>query len=616
MIIKMLAIFFAFLTACAFSLPFELLDTAEIGALMPEASVWEELTAFLPVLGKRMYPQCILLFPLFFLLYRCLFRVIRPKQFSLSAFLTAGLFSFYLLVGECGFLYKDLSVLFQTMPQIVITMLKFAGYYPLFYVVVRAGFAALDKQKPASIKGGVSEAVFERHCFLFPLLIILVCWLPYIIAFYPGFIPSDGLKQLNNFFGVGNFTDNHPAFSSMLMGWAMRLGRSLGSDNLGIFLFTGPQLLINAAVMAACFPLFRELKTPLWLRKLTLADFALISIWPNYAYSVLKDSLYMAMILFFVLQLIRIIRDADGYCSHAGNLILMTASLCLMMLVRHEGQYMGGLIFLTLFTLPGPRRQWKKLLVVILIPLCVINVFNRVIRPALNIPDSPAREALTMPMRQTSAIVINHEDALSEEELAVLHEVFVYEKIPAAYQGSTENADELKGQFDPWAPRDAIMRYMKVWASLGVRYPLVYLNVFLCSNTRYFDPFLAPYRDIYGWFGIEQAEYVNQGVFDLYYQPGTGALRSALVNFANGLPRLPLTSLFYSLGTNAWLLVFCLAYLLRKNIHGVIIPLLPGLFTYITLQNSAINGFFRYLLPLLISLPVVFAWSLSQNHQK
>ncbi len=607
-----MTILFAFLTSCAFALPFEILETAEIAARMPAGTFAEKLTAFLPVLGGRMYPQGILFFILFLLLYRTLLPRIEKKHFSFAALLAASLFSFCLLAGECADRYSDLSCLFSNMPQVIISSLKVLGYLPLFYTAVRAGFAALDERPDKPATGTAAVLIFEKHSFVFPLLIIMICWLPYVIAFYPGFVPSDGLKQLNNFYGSGNFTDNHPAFSSMLMGWAMMLGRKLGSDNLGIFIFTGPQLLINAAVMADCFPLFSKMRTPLSLRKLTLAGFALIPIWPNYAYSLLKDSLYMAMILFFVINMIRIILDADAFFKKPADLILLTGSLCLMMLVRHEGQYVGAAIFLTLFTLSKPRRQWKRLLPVILIPLLVINVFNRVIRPRLNIPDAPAREALTMPIRQTSAIVVGMEESLTEEESAVLHELFEYEKIPAMYAESFQNADALKGQFDPWAPEEAIRRYLKVWAELGLKHPLTYLNVFLCSNTRYYDPFLTVHRDIYGWFGIEQQPYVNKGLFDIHYAEQTAALRSVLTNIADSLPRIPLTSLFYSLGLNAWAMIFCLMYLLRGKVRGVIIPLLPDLVTFIVLQHSAVNGFFRYMLPLLITLPVCFAWTAYQ----
>ena len=610
-----MSVVFAVLTACAFSLPFALLDPAEIGALMPEHSIIEELTAFLPVLGKKMYPQCMLLFLLFFLFYRTFLGRIRKKQFSMAAFLTACVFTFCLLAGEYGTAYKDLSVMVGTMPQCVVTGLEIAGCLPFFYVLVRTGFVLLDERKPSLLRGKAAILIFEKHSFLLPFLIILICWLPYVILFYPGFVPSDGLKQLNNFNGIGNFTDHHPAFSSMLMGWAMRLGQKLGSDNLGIFLFTGPQLLVCISVMSCCFPLFAKLKTPAFFRILTLANFALLPVWPNYAYSLLKDSLYMSMILYYCLQLVLIVRNTDEYCARPLALILLTVSLSLLMLVRHEGQYLAAAVYILLFTLPMPRKNWKKLLPVIVIPLFVINLFNHVIRPALQIPDGPFREAITLPIRQTSAVVVSREDHLTEEHSAVLHELFTYEKITEFYPDSLDNADDLKGLFDPWASSDAILRYMKTWALLGIKNPLLYLNVLFCSATRYYDPLSGPYRDIYGWFGIEQAEYVNHGLFDIHYAPAFAAARSALINIAEGLPRLPLTSAFYSMGVSAWVIFFCLAYLLRKKIHGVIIPLLPGLFTIAILHDTAINGFFRYMLPVLISVPVCFAWVLAQRNE-
>ena len=134
------------------------------------------------------------------------------------------------------------------------------------------------------------------------------------------------------------------------------------------------------------------------------------------------------------------------------------------------------------------------------------------------------------------------------------------------------------------------------------------------AGSPFLDAFLAVLTRLgdYGWFWIEQAEYVNKGLFGLRYDPAFGGLRTVLTNIADGMPRLPLTALFYSLGFSAWVMIFCLASLLRKKVRGIIIPLLPGLVTFIMLQNSAINGFFRYMLPLLITLPVCIAWTVSR----
>ena len=611
--VSIFSLILAFLTTAAFSLPFEVLYTAEIAGRMSTGSFVEEMTAFLPVLGERMFPQSILLFVLFIFLYRSMLKRVEKRHFSLAALLLGCLFTLYMLCGECALATGGLDDLVSNMPQCLITLIKTLGFLPLFYYAIKTGFAKLDERDNVPASSGLSGFIFERHPFIVPLCLILLCWLPWVIAFYPGFVPSDGLKQLNNFYGSGNFTDNHPAFSTMMMGWSMRLGRQLGSDNLGIFLFTGPQLLVNALAVAACFPLFQRLRTPRWLRWTTLLTFALLPMWPNYAYSMLKDSYYMALILLITVQTVWILLDANGFCGKWVNLILMTLELCLLMLTRHEGKFVVSILFLSLFTIKPARGQWKKLLPVLLIPLCVTMVFNDVVRPRLHIADSPAREALTMPMRQVAAVVMRDEGSISEEQSAVLHDLFVYDKIEPMF--SVDNGDYLKGQFDPWASDERISAFMKVWAELGLTHPVLYFNVFMSCNTHYYYPFVGVYLDIYGWFGIEQADYVNKGLFDIHYMEGSEGLRQSLINIADGMPRLPLTSLFYSLGVNAWALLFLLAYLLRKKVHGLIVPLIPALFTFITLQNSAINGFFRYMLPMMITLPLCAAWTIWSSEQ-
>ena len=40
-----------------------------------------------------------------------------------------------------------------------------------------------------------------------------------------------------------------------------------------------------------------------------------------------------------------------------------------------------------------------------------------------------------------------------------------------------------------------------------------------------------------------------------------------------------------------------------------------GLITFVLIQHSAVNGFFRYMLPLLITLPLAFAWILSDSSE-
>ncbi len=48
-----------------------------------------------------------------------------------------------------------------------------------------------------------------------------------------------------------------------------------------------------------------------------------------------------------------------------------------------------------------------------------------------------------MPFRQTSAVVLNDEESLTEEQSAVLHELFTYEHIPDMC--IVDSTDYLKG---------------------------------------------------------------------------------------------------------------------------------------------------------------------------
>ena len=152
----MLSIILAFLTSCAFSLPYELLDTAEIGILMPSGSLIEKVTAFITVTAERMFPQAILFFLLFLFLFHIMLCRIRRKHFSPAALAAAALFSFYLLAGECAVLTGDLGVLLRTGPQCMFTALKVYGYLALIYVAVRFGFALLDERTEQPVSGRFS----------------------------------------------------------------------------------------------------------------------------------------------------------------------------------------------------------------------------------------------------------------------------------------------------------------------------------------------------------------------------------------------------------------------------------------------------------------------------
>lgn len=602
-----ISIFLSIIGTWSFTKPFAVIETAQIAGRMPCRTIIEEITAFAAVLTADLSESAIILVVLLLGLF--LYHRKCSRKFSVSALIPGVLFAVLSLFVQCICVYGDLQNLFMNGPQMILSLLKIIGAIPVFYVLTDLCFSFFEISAYEEQDNRFARMIYGRRSFILPWIIILAAWLPYLVAFYPGFVPSDGLKQLNNFFGSGNFTDYHPAFSSMLMGWAMMLGRKLGSDNLGVFLYTGTQVLIVSASMAACFPMFKKLHTPLWLRRLTLSAFALISIWPNYAYSLLKDSLYMAMFLLLAIQLIRMLADPDEFFSRKRYWLVMVFSLSLMYLMRHEGSAYAVVIAM-LILLKRLRPYLGKLLVILLIPLCIITTFNRVIRPALQIPDSPKREAFSIPFMQSALTAVRHEDELTADEVEQYERFFGdFEKVKKFCNLS--NSDNLKHLFALYPDTGYILDYLKFWAELGAEYPLTYADAFFSGKNGYYAPGTMPYGGIYGWFGIEQETYVNKGLFDIRYSPRTEWLRNTLINLTDALPRLPFIGLFYDLGLNAWMLMIMVAFAIRKKRN--IIPLLPCIISYVMVLFTPLNGFFRYMLPVLICLPACLADCISSG---
>ena len=63
--------------------------------------------------------------------------------------------------------------------------------------------------------------------------LFILCWLPYLVIFYPGSVPYDGYLQLNMFYGIDPATNHHPWFSTLVMGSLHWIGGHV-SDNFGV----------------------------------------------------------------------------------------------------------------------------------------------------------------------------------------------------------------------------------------------------------------------------------------------------------------------------------------------------------------------------------------------
>ena len=87
---------------------------------------------------------------------------------------------------------------------------------------------------------------------------LLVCWSPFLIAFFPGSVCWDLGEMAAQYFGLRQINTWHPVFLTGLYGALLSFGRLFSSDNLGTALYMLLQTLALSYAFARTMELLRR----------------------------------------------------------------------------------------------------------------------------------------------------------------------------------------------------------------------------------------------------------------------------------------------------------------------------------------------------------------------
>lgn len=462
----------------------------------------------------------------------------------------------------------------------------------------------------------------RRHPLLAGMIFLLVCWSPYLLAFYPGTIIWDMGEMLGGLYGLRDLSTWHPMFTTWLFGGCVWLGRLFGSDNLGAFLFTLVQTLALAYALADVLRFMRRLGLGRGWRVAALAFFGLTPIFGSFAQAVGKDTLYTAMLLLFA------VRTAEAL--HFGGLsrrgLWQYAVFALLAsLLRSNGFYVvlgTALPVMIACFVRGKGRARLRVPAVLRLPaalLCALvaaAAFTHGLLPALHIKDETASGLYSVCFQQSARTLRDHPDTVTAEEYAQIDAVLDAENLPELYEPVI--SDPVKYTFRQYgqgreAEEAALQTYRKTWLSMFAKYPLTYVEAFVAGNTGYyaFTPKIDSARTYHYQGGIRFVfETVALGEDPLYLHTTQIAplakARTLLAMYARGWRRLPLMELLLFCPVYTWLLVGAGLSLLRRKRLRELLAFLPALLSLGVCLLSPVNDYFRYFLPVVaMTLPLM-----------
>lgn len=517
-------------------------------------------------------------------------------------FALSVLFAFFILCGTSFQSFGSLAFLFQSEAQMVYALLLLGGLTALFYVTCSFLLRALEEGRSRELRSSrLSRILLDTHSFLIPFLFLLLCWLPYWIACFPGSVSYDMNYQWSSFLGYIPMSGHHPVFSTLLYGYLLQFLRTFFNDTVCLALCSAAQFVVMAICFAYGLSRMRRWGVSQNLRLFTLLFFSLNPLIPIWLQLLVKDCIYFAFFFVFTVALLDLILAIVNQRPIGKALLWAMLWGTLTSLMRNNGIY---IIAPSLFLILAVSKYKKQKTIIgfsAIFTVLIISVISNGLLNFYGASKGPLAEMLSIPFQQTARYVRQYEAEVTPEEREVLNLVLDVDILPQVYD--PDISDPVKNARVPGYEAH-IGEYLAVWAKMFCKHPMVYLEATLHNTYAYLSPAVDSPKAVMAAVSIEQNPYP---ILDAQYAMPDGA-RILCLNFILGIKQLPVIGVLLQVGTYTWTFLFLAVLVLYHKRYSLLLGCFPAAMNLLVCFASPVNGYYRYALPHMIIIPVLLSW--------
>lgn len=508
------------------------------------------------------------------------------------------LYALFIVLGDFD------RVLVQTGLQIAGRIL---GWCLFAFILLTIVFGVLDRRKAGLLPiGRMEKRFFRNYMYLVFAGICFLCWLPYLLIYFPGWISNDSVWQLEQVCGWVEPSNHHPFFHTMIIKCFFMLGfRLFGTYTGAVATFVVAQMIFMSCVYALIlYDFYRKGAHPFWL-VLGLFFYAGLPMNGLYATCMGKDVIFAGVLLLYV-------REIYLYLFKEKNksYLCLTIYGFLVCVLRSNGilVFAGtavGMILAGLIHKKMQSRSWRKILVSSVIVLGCYLVYAGPVLNALHVTQPDTIEGLTMPTQHIISAYVNNGE-ITEEEMALLNQAVPMENIASYYNPYFFDIvkEYIRAEGDQQFIADNKGAFLKVWLQIGLRNPVQYLDAEVRQTCGYWmfdcnEPIYEQYRMAENPFDLT----VQRKVFS--YDSGLW-MDDFLMKFQDFYNRI------WSLGLTTWTMLFCMAYVLYRR--QSCLPYLPYVMLFISLLLATpVHAEFRYTYGMFVALPYLVGISFGRT---
>ena len=241
----------------------------------------------------------------------------------------------------------------------------------IMYFILNKIFYILDNyNKTENKKYNRLLSLFDNHPIIFSCIFIILCYLIYIIAFYPMILSKDPSFQLLQYFHIDNkysyysvlldnnviITNHHPVVHTLLLGTCAQIGISLFNNvNIGLFLYSIIQISVLVLTLSYTIYFMKSIKISLKYRLVCLLLYALVPVFPFYAMSPVKDVIFGSLVILYIISYYKcIISEKELNLKEIFKIIILSI---LLFLFRNNGIHLFILSFPLLIIINKKNRK-------------------------------------------------------------------------------------------------------------------------------------------------------------------------------------------------------------------------------------------------------------------
>lgn len=535
----------------------------------------------------------------------------KNKKKCLFLIIISIIFSVFTIISKCYVLDNTLNAISSSSVQILKTVIFFIGYVLIYYALLKKISNLKINLNILKKKTKFIIDKINKHPIITSFIFILLMWLPWIIISFPGLSNGDTIDQMDQFFHQSEswtiesinllsedvyINKHHSVFHTVIMGLILKFGNWLFSYTLGAGIFIFLQVLLLAFIFSFMIKYMKQIKTNKLIMLWSVLFVGLNPIVICYAICAVKDTPNAIFNMLYVIFLLQIVRNFDSIYKNKWRVVGLLVTILMVLLFRNNGIY--TILFSFPLLLLIYKKYFKKIIFTLIIPLVIFGLYDKVMLPSLNVSDGSPREVLSIPVMQVARLVRDKPDVFTEKDKESINAVFNFELMSVKYDPNI--SDDIKNQYKLDATSEDMKLFFGVWFKYLKKYPGIYIESFINSTYWYFYPY-----------GNRDAMYLAVGwgrVDDIYSIDCISAFSTIRV-IVNKLLYLYYRLPFFlnKVAYFDWILLGSCFYIIKKKKYKYLIPLSALMAVLLSCLASPLNGSYRYILPIIYSVPVIFA---------